>query len=93
MKYLGVALLVVFWILCGYLDYGYNLGYFTHRFPCEDHRDFAMAMAIAGPLSLPASLEGPRHWLTTPYTVEQRWKAFRAEFPNLSREYFEESYN
>jgi len=89
-----IIALVVLWVGCGYVDYGFVLGEFTHEFPWDYHTAFAIEMGLGGPLSLPASLSGPHHhWLTKPYTVEERWQAFHKRWPLLTREEFEQYYN
>jgi hypothetical protein len=86
--------LLLFWICCGYLNWGLEIGYLTNRFPESDHRGFAALCAITGPFCIPASLaDWPLHWRTRPMTIEERWEAFHAQWPSLSREYFERRYN
>lgn len=89
-----IVAVLLFWAACGYVNYGLELGYFTHKFPCADHRAFAWACAFGGPFALPASFsETPLHWRTRPLTVEERWNEFHKRWPPLSREDFERSFN
>lgn len=94
MKRLLLVAALIIWILCGYIDYGYTLGYFDHRFPWTDNSGYALLMALGGPFALPASLSNPPlHWRTKPPTVEERWKAFHEQWPSLGRSDFEGEYN
>jgi len=90
------TIIIVLWVVCGFFNYGLTLGYFIHKFPEADHRGAAFAIAILGPCGAPASLlfgGPPYHWRLKSLPVEERWKAFHEQFPDLDREYFEKVYN
>jgi hypothetical protein len=93
-KAVGIALIIVFWIACGYVNFGLTLGKFTHNFPDQYNLDVAEFAAFTGPFGLPVSLlSGPHHWRTTPLTTEERWEAFQKMFPGLGREWFDRQNN
>lgn len=90
-------IIAVIWILCGCANWGLTLGYFTHRFPYGQHTPFAAAVALCGPLALPAVVidSSPNYYfLWKPKTTEERWQEFQKEgFGDLGREYFERMEN
>lgn len=90
-----VILGLIFWFGIGYINYGYTLGYFTHRFPENRQEGISGFVFMMGPLALPATIffATPHRWLTTPYTEEQRWEAAQKKFPGITREEFEEDFN
>lgn len=91
---LVILLAVILWATCGYINWGYTMGYFSHAYPAANHTGVATIAAIAGPVGLLPSLTNvPHHWRVKPMTVEERWEEFHRESPLLSREYFERNYN
>ena len=89
MKISVVALL--FWLICGYVNYGLTLGHYTHKYPDQAHLKYAISWSfIGGLIGLPIVLsDSPYHWRTTPLTTEERWAEFNKLFPALGREYFD----
>ena len=88
------VLILVLWLACGYVSYHLNLGNWTHGYPDQDHRAFANACYIAGPIwLLPALLESPYRWQDKPLSCEQRWEYFHRKWPELSKEWFNTSRN
>jgi hypothetical protein len=89
-------LLIVVWIGCSFLNYGFTLGYMTRQFPYMENTAGAVLFSFGGPLSLVVTLGimSPHHWRLVPLTSEQRWQIFNEEYKGkLSREYFERNYN
>ena len=88
--------ILVFWLLCGYLNWGLTLGYFSHKYPYMDNVAAAALFAVGGPTAtIPLLILTSAHWYwqVRPTATEERWKIFHREFPNLSRSYFEQALN
>jgi hypothetical protein len=86
----GLLLFMGLWVTCGYFAHGYVLGFFTARYPDQEHESFAREAYFFGPVALVSELLNPdRHYLQTPLTREQRWEHFHNMYPALGREYFE----
>lgn len=85
----------ILWAACGYLNYGYTLGDFSHHYPDQENIPPAIGMAVTGPFGtlVVGGMTGFKHWQTKPYTTEQRWEFFHQMFPELDREYFERTNN
>lgn len=88
-------LVLVLWFGIGFINYGFNLGGFTHRFPDQRNMTPAVMGFILGPMAVPATavVIGYNHWLLVPYTKEQRWEYFNQMYPDLGRDYFERDDN
>jgi hypothetical protein len=90
------VIVIVVWVICGYVNYGMTLGYFTHKFPYVSNVSTAITMTVLGPFGTPVVLisSAPTyHWLTKPKSAEERWEIFHKEVPHLDRDYFEENLN
>lgn len=87
-------LLIVFWAVCGYVNYGYTLGSGTNEFPMIDNTGISLFLAATGPFGIPATLiGGTKHWRLKPLTTEERYQYFHSEWPHLDRDYFNQKFN
>lgn len=93
---INVVLTLILWVITGYFGYGLTLGDFDHQFPWSDNRGIASFIAVTGPVGLGIMLiitGPPHHFRMTAPTVEERWQAFHAQWPRVSRGHFERQYN
>jgi hypothetical protein len=89
MKRINWFRLAAIWLICSYFNYGMLLGGFTYRAPTHDVLMASVVFSAGGPFTVPAALIFGGHWRTRPLTVEERWKAFHARWPNIDRADFE----
>ena len=86
------GLIVLLWVLCGILAWGYTMGEFSSEWPYFNHINIASWMAAFGPVGLGvAYLSGKGEFRLRPMSKEERWEAFHKAFPALDRSYFEEA--
>ena len=61
----------------------------SQEFPSQCHRTEMPVAIVCGPVWGVMTLSEGFHWQWKPYTKEQRWVAYQAEFGNSDREWFE----
>lgn len=90
-----IFLVVIGWVLCGFLSYVFELGANTHRWPYFEHFRFCFTSSFFGPFGLFAVLvvHGFKHWRLKPLTKAEAWTAHQRAFSSLNYSYFEESYD
>lgn len=88
------VILLVFWLACSYVDYGFFLGGFTQQFPDQSHVGAVIVLSAAGPVAFPGILLfcTPLHWRVKPLTIEEQWEYFHKEYPELDRAYFDKEH-
>jgi len=85
-----LALIIVGWLICGFIARCLALGRYTEKFPDQDHHDIEPWALFCGLSALIVELyRYPYRWRLQHLSKEQRWEIFQGMYPNLSREFFE----
>lgn len=86
-----IIAIILIWIACGIVNWGFVLGDFTHDYPYQDNRWIAAYTSIFGPMGTIAIPFCVKHWewQFKPLTVSERWREFKLEFGDISTKRYE----